>query len=181
LNGDMSGPFKIGSKPFEPPFDKDAHGNPINNSILSEVVIGKVNFDSTKSTVAPVSQSNLYESTDSFFPIFHTWFKPTHPGNPDKGGAYGFRITGTVSYGASSYDCQGKLKHPHDAQIPAGTVEVDEYFVCRGGTQAPPEEMSCVMQQVTFPGTQQDGYSANAPLSGARVVKVSPKYVPVWH
>jgi hypothetical protein len=55
---------------------------------------------------------------------------------PNVDGAYGFRITGTIS----------DLSDPV-----AGQVTIDETFVCGGGSLAPPSAFNCVRDAQPFP------------------------------
>lgn len=89
---------------------------------------------------------------------YNSYFRPTHPGNTAKGGAYGFHIYGTVHAGASSYRCEGDTK---DHALAARTAKIDAYFVCGDGSLNKPHAFNCVQAIQPFPGKDTDGYQPN--------------------
>jgi hypothetical protein len=75
---------------------------------------------------------------------YNAWFKPTHDG------AYAFRIMGVISDASDGH---------------AGPQEIDETFVCGGGTQSSTSRFNCVEDPQTFPGKSPAGYRNNNKFS----------------
>jgi hypothetical protein len=91
---------------------------------------------------------------------YNSWFRPTHPGNAKTGGAYGFRVYGTVHAGPNSFSC------PPDTSprmLAARTAAINTFFVCSAaGSLVPPDAFGCVEAVQPFPGEAEDGYEPNS-------------------
>lgn len=93
--------------------------------------------------------------------VFNTHFRPTHPGNPTDGGAYGFYINGTVHAGPKTATCPDGSSH----DLAPRTVSIDGYFVCSAGVLR--GAFNCVVPLQSFPGRPKDGYEpSRAPRWG---------------
>jgi len=99
---------------------------------------------------------------------YQNYFRPTHPGYTDTGGAYGFHIYGNVKAKANSYQCEGD---PAPHLLPARSANINTWWVCGNGKLDPNgHSFGCVQVLQPFPGTIVDGYGANPkpyPQSGA--------------
>lgn len=96
---------------------------------------------------------------------YRSFFRPTNPGGPVTGGAYGFHVYGTVHAKASEYQCEGD---PAPTKIPARWAKIDTYWVCSAkGSFTPPAAFGCVQALQPFPGTLEVGYQASQPYPGA--------------
>jgi hypothetical protein len=84
---------------------------------------------------------------------YNSWFRPTHPGSPATGGAYGFHVYGTAHAGPKTPAC---------GSLAARDVAIDHYFVCSvDGSVSPPKAFGCVEPVQPFPGRIEAGYKPN--------------------
>jgi len=87
---------------------------------------------------------------------YNSYFRPTHPGNAKTGGAYGFRVYGSVHAGPNSFLCPGD-KTPR--VLAERDATMNTYFVCSAaGSLVPPDAFGCVEAIHPFPGDAGDGY-----------------------
>lgn len=108
---------------------------------------------------------------------YNSRFRPTHPGNPTDGGAYGFRVYGTVHAGPKTVSCPGPFV---PINLAPRTISVNHYFVCsRGGSlDTTPRSFNCVDPLQAFPGVPEDGYTPNAVPAAAAASKSSAPKAP---
>jgi hypothetical protein len=103
---------------------------------------------------------------------YHSSYKPTHPGNPDMGGAYGFHIYGSVSAKTDTeYTCDADTNTPTTQTIKArSNNKIDSYWVCGSAGVFPGDtgRFNCVEAIQPFPGKAEDGYEASKPFTGSK-------------
>lgn len=164
-----------------PTDSSDFYGNPITSAEIINVQAEAIYFDKGAPPTGPLGSAlpvgvNVLKTLkiSNKSPVsrvygdpghYHSFYKPTHPGNPEQGGAYGFHVWGAVKTQPSEHACAGDAK---PKPIPARFAKFDTYWVCEAPfSDGNPENrgrFNCIDPVQVFPGTKLDGYDPNGPF-----------------